>query len=110
MTTVDPEANWTIEGLLLNRQAMTIDTNGRVEMAVPRNGKDFTLEELRALIGAEMVEIVRPRSMPDWLIVCDEEGKLKGDGLVNFIATRAYGNDNDMIVGRVLLCLAKQVK
>lgn len=48
----------------------------------------YTLKELRETLGYEMVEIaVRGDG---WLMVVDEEGRLKPETVVNPIATRIY--------------------
>ena len=59
----------------------------------PKNGSDFTLEELRNIIGTGddgLVEIVQGRS--GTLYICDEEGKLKG--LRQNVAVTAVGRQD----------------
>lgn len=83
--------------------AQIIKTTGEVVEVSPKNGKDFSLEELKAIVGG-WIEVV---SLHDGrLIVCDEEGKLKGKNR-NHKATDLYRLTlltNDFLVGDVLVC------
>ena len=83
--------------------AHIIKTTGEVVEVSPKNGKDFSLEELKAIVGG-WIEVV---SLHDGrLIVCDEEGKLKGKDR-NHKATDLYRLTlltNDFLVGDVLVC------
>ena len=83
--------------------AQIIKTTGEVVEVSPKNGKDFSLEELKAIVGG-WIEVV---SLHDGrLIVCDEEGKLKGKDR-NHKATDLYRLTlltNDFLVGDVLVC------
>lgn len=68
--------------------AKLIKTDGSVTVVAPANGKVFTLEELRALVGG-YIEIV---DTPPWdgsrLAVCNEEGKYpENHPVVNEAAT-----------------------
>ena len=78
-----------------------------IKEVFPKNGKDFSLEELKQYIGGGYIEIVRCKG--GQIMVIDEEGKLKGLP-INPVATMIYGNPNDIIVGDVLLCPDKMVK
>ena len=77
---------------------------------VPANGKpekrhinaDDTLHEFQRLVGG-YIEIVRPYMLPnDWVMVIDEEGKLKGKP-VNRVCTALYASSWDNIVGDAFL-------
>lgn len=83
-------------------------TNGDVENVEPKNGTDFQLEELSAIAGG-YIEVLYLDDKE--ILVCDEEGKLKGYPL-NVRATdivRSYGI-SDYIVGDVLICKTGEVK
>ena len=84
--------------------ATIIRTNGKKEDVRPKNGTDFTIEELREIVGG-YIEIVR---LPDnRIMVVNEEGKLYNLPK-NVQATHIYGYE--VIVGDVLVCDASQVK
>ena len=77
-------------------------TNGDVENVEPKNGTDFQLEELSSIVGG-YIEVLYLDGKE--MLVCDEEGKLKGYPL-NVRATdivRSCGI-SDCIVGDVLIC------
>ena len=88
--------------------AQIIKTTGEVIEVAPKNGTDFSLEELQAIVGG-WIEIVNLR---DGRLLClDEEGKLKGKER-NHVATDIYHQAlhyNDFIVGDVLLCNEDQI-
>lgn len=69
--------------------AKIFKTDGQVISVQPKNGKDFTLKELKAIVGG-YIEIIR---MNDKCIVVNEEGKYW-----------ANVGGNDDIVGDVLVC------
>lgn len=77
-------------------------TNGDIENVEPKNGTDFQLEELQGIVGGyiECLNLSDGR-----LLVCNEEGKLKGLAL-NERATELVRKNgyNDYIVGDVLVC------
>lgn len=89
--------------------AKIIKSNGKIENVEPKNGSNFTLEELKAFVGG-WVEIVY---MPhDELMVVNEEGKL-ADLPINRTATLIYQEAfgySDVIVGDVLLCENYQIQ
>lgn len=89
--------------------AQIIKTNGEVIETQPKNGTDFSLEELKTIVGG-WIEIVNLR---DGRLLClDEEGKLKGKER-NHVATdiyrQAFLQCKDFIVGDVLLCNEDQI-
>ena len=90
--------------------AKLIKVDGSVTEVTPRNGRDFTLDELRAHVGCEWIEIVRlPGGSGDFLVV-DEEGKLNGKAR-NEKATKMYGRmPFDYIVGNALHCKKGEVR
>lgn len=89
--------------------AQIIKTNGETIDVEPKNGKDFKLRELQAIVDG-YIEIVRLPN--DKIMVVNEEGKLRGLE-PNVEATRIYYNVfgyTDIIVGDVLICDANQVE
>ena len=89
--------------------AQIIKTTGEVIEVTPKNGTDFSLEELQTIVGG-WIEIVNLR---DGRLLClDEEGKLKGKER-NHVATdiyrQAFPQCKDFIVGDVLLCNEDQI-
>lgn len=82
--------------------AMIIKTDGQVISVQPKNGKDFSLKELKTIVGG-YIEIIR---MNDKFMVVNEEGKLE-QLPYNALATGLYlanVGGNDYIVGDVLVC------
>lgn len=84
--------------------------SGEVVDMKPANGSIFSYEELKDSIGGGWIEIV---GLPDGrMIVCDEEGKLKGFA-VNASATEvwvsAFG-PTDVLVGDILIADAGEVE
>ena len=83
--------------------ALLLLTNGPTSRVQPRNGTDFTLQELQEFVGG-YVDIVR---LPqDQVLVVNDEG-LRLDLPFNFQASIAANNH---IVGDALLCKASEVK
>lgn len=89
--------------------AKIIKTTGEVIEVAPKNGTDFSLEELQTIVGG-WIEIVNLR---DGRLLClYEEGKLKGKER-NHVATdiyrQAFPQCKDFIVGDVLICNEDQI-
>ena len=76
---------------------------------MPKNGKDFKLEELQGYVGGyiQIIPIDTCRIM-----VMDEEGKLKGKQTNDKATELLYGNIMrwDYVVGDVLVCGKDMVK
>ena len=83
-------------------------TNGEIVGAKPENGTDFSLEELKDIVGGYIEIIQLPNKS---FMVINEEGKL--DNLpFNENATIIYQKficENDYIVGDVLICSEEQI-
>lgn len=89
-------------------KAKIIYANGTNKDVAPKNGKDFSYEELREIVDG-YIEIVQPKD-PKKIMVINEEGKLLGLEL-NLEATKLYGQfPFDVIVGDVLYCDSDMVK
>lgn len=83
--------------------ATWMKTNGECVTVEPKNGSDFTLEELKKFVGG-YIEIVH---MGESLLVVNEEGKLNGLP-VNYAASNLYMRE--VLVGDVLMCRKEQIK
>ena len=68
--------------------ATILRVDGDSEEVQPRNGIDFSLEELQKIVGG-YIEIVKVSNRQ--IMVVDNEGKLKGKP-VNLMASFLYGN------------------
>lgn len=85
-----------------------IKTNNEVIEVTPKNGTDFSLEELQEIVGG-YIEILPLKD--NEIMVINEEGKL--DGLdYNSKATKEVQKCGlaDFIVGDVLVCDTQMVK
>lgn len=87
--------------------ACVITTIGEVTEVKPKNGTDFSLEELQKVVGG-YIEVVGTVD-PSRIMVLNEEGKLKRLS-VNQKATALYPNLADIIVGDVLVCKRRMLK
>ena len=91
-------------------KARVIKTNGEVIEVTPKNGTDFSLEEMQGVVGG-LIEII---DTPDGkqIMVLNEEGKLE-DLPFNMIATgiavKDFGLVGDYIAGDVLVCPSEMV-
>ena len=82
-------------------------SNGDIIETSPKNKKDFSLKELKEIVGG-YIEIL---DLDDAYMVINEEGKLL-DLPFNEKATRLYEcitGTNDYIVGDVLVCPKNQI-
>lgn len=71
-------------------------TDGTIEVVSPANGNEFSLAELQALVGG-LIQVVQTHD--GRVLICDEEGKLKGKAY-NPLATLLYKHGSgDPIVG-----------
>ena len=89
--------------------AQIIKVNGETKTVEPKNGTDFTLEELKSIVGG-YIQIAYLRDGE--IMVMDEEGKLKCKDL-NIQASLRYRRDvnpYDSVVGDVLICKTSQVQ
>lgn len=90
--------------------ALLIKVTGKSSSVTPKNGTNFTLEELYKLIGCDMIEVVYPLYDSNIIIVIDEEGKLKGKD-INYAATIMWGGAGyDALVGDVIVCHISMLK
>lgn len=89
--------------------ATIIKTDGYVINIEPKDGKEFSLEEMQTIVSG-YIEIVDLHD-GNYMVV-NEEGKLKGLA-INHVATQIYTNAfpgvYDVIVGDVLVCNKHQI-
>ena len=83
--------------------ATLLYADGRKEDVTPKNGSDFTLEELQGFVVG-YIDIVSARN--NRILVVDDEGLYK-EASLNLNATNAAGM---IIVGDALLCEKWEVK
>jgi hypothetical protein len=91
------------------RQAVLIKADGTRELVEPKNGEDFSREELQGFVDG-YIEIVFCRDKK--IMVLNEEGKLMSLPF-NPEATKIFQDnfgDRDIIVGDVLYCDITLVK
>jgi hypothetical protein len=83
--------------------------NGEVETIEPKNGTDFQLEELQAVVGG-YIECL-PLYNTTEIMTCNEEGKILGLPL-NRRATQIIVDNGyeDCIAGDVLVCREGKIK
>lgn len=90
--------------------ATLLTPSGESRQVTPANGKAFTLDELYALIGCEMVQMIHlPDGRDMWM---DEEGKFNDKLLPNELASKllllAGGIDGDYVLGNALLATPEE--
>ena len=97
--------------------AQIIKTNGEVIETQPKNGTDFSLEELQAIVEHKVgnvsyhyIEIINLRD--GRIMVINDEGKLIGCEMnrkATYIFMQSFGAF-DIVVGNVLLCNDNEVR
>lgn len=95
--------------MLFNVMAKIYKMNGEVLYIEPKNGENFSLEELQKIVRG-YIEILPLDD--DEIMVLNEEGKCKNLG-INLMATSLMlcaGYRHDFIVGDVLVCRSDEVK
>jgi hypothetical protein len=75
-------------------------TDGTSTEVQPKNGTNYSLEELYKMLGCEMVEVVYTQDN-DTILICDEEGTFVENPRRNVQASNLAGCQ---IVGNVLVC------
>lgn len=93
---------------MTTHKAKLIKTDGTIENVEPKNGTDFSLDEMQKFVGG-YIEVAYPPSEHGAIMVVNEEGKLRGLP-INKLASKAYFPNQDVIVGDVLLCHTSQIK
>ena len=95
-----------------------ITPEGVITPLLPKNKKFYTLEELQEAVEG-YIEIVPIGKYPfhgrdvQWVMVLNEEGKLKSkevNSIATFIYRKYIPENDDFIVGTVLVCPSIMVK
>ena len=89
--------------------ALLLYPDGSEVIIQPKNGHDFSLDELKSCIGGGWIELVY---LDDGrIMVIDEEGKLKRQKY-NINATRMLNDPllRDYIAGIALVCNTKEIE
>jgi hypothetical protein len=81
-------------------------TDGTSTEVQPKNGTNYSLEELYELLGCEMIEVVYTQDN-NTILICDEEGTFVASPQRNHAASRLAGCH---IVGNVLACHTSRLK
>lgn len=94
-------------------KANLVKADGTSTFVVPKNGTDFSLEELKEFVGG-WIEIVW-LNKTDEIMIINEEGKLMDLPLNHYGSFRLWNEkphtkESDYIVGDVLICHRSQVK
>lgn len=90
-------------GILMN-------VTGTQQVVSPKNGTDYKLEELYAMLNVQMIEVVTLSE--HMIMIIDEEGKLNGSAQ-NFEATGIFQmacNTEDVIMGNALVCNTEELQ
>ena len=88
--------------------AKLIKASGEVETIKPKNGTDFSLEELQGYVGGYIEIVQLHKENTGNIMVVNEEGKINNLP-INHIASVLYGL-RDTIVGDVVVCKSNQVQ
>ena len=95
----------------MQQKALLLTQDGRIEPIKPANGKNFTLSELKELIGCdwgiEVIYLNNSGTGNDPIMIGDDEARLVSEPVVNPIATKVYQqswNTRNDIVGNIVLC------
>jgi hypothetical protein len=95
----------------MQKKALLLTQDGRIEPIKPANGKNFTLSELKKLIGCdwgiEVIYLNNSGQENDPIMIGDDEARLVSEPVVNPIATKVYQeswNTRNDIVGNIVLC------
>lgn len=100
----------------MTKKAKLYKTNGVVTDIQPKNGKDFSLKELQSYVGGTIDIQALPSGR---VLVLNDNGKI--DGLpkneeatfvwkMEYPITRYPVNNDELIVGDVIICDSKLIK
>jgi len=93
-----------LDGARLEPGGALIKTDCSVELVLPKNGSDFSLDELQIFVGGP-IQVV-PLGEEGLELLCNDEGKLEGMER-NVLATRIWelwwGDKTDIVVGNVMI-------
>ena len=97
-------------------QAKWIKASGEIISVNPKDGKEFSLEEMKHYIGGGYIQMITPPGKTGAIMIIDEDGKMKNFP-INIIATRMWQQYaqqgsmrmDDAVVGDVLLMHRSQI-
>ena len=98
--------------------AQLLKTDGTIEEISPKNGTDFTIQELYSLIGCDTIEVIylnNDGEDEDLIFIGDEEARLVDEPKLNVAATVMYRESWNVgypydIVGNIVVCKSKELK
>lgn len=94
------------------KKDLLVTTEGKVKKVLPKNGTDYTLEELHELTGCDTVQLINMRC--GLMMVIDDNGKLVGKDLNELATIMARQTKcifpNDYIVGTALVCFNDRIR
>src|SRR5437879_2637202 len=93
--------------------ALLLKADGQNFVIQPENKTNFSLRELYKLISCTIVKLahsqVGSRRYKGYILIIDEEGKLKNNR-INNVASEWYSHPFDQIVGDAILCHTSMFK
>ena len=96
--------------------ATLLHQDGDIQGIQPANGTDFSLSELKDLLGCSYIEVIyldNEGNDDDLIMIGDEEGRLISDPVENVQATKVYRESwgcQQNIVGNIILCPSSMLK
>jgi hypothetical protein len=96
--------------------ATLLHQDGDFQGIQPVNGTDFSLSELKDLLGCSYIEVIyldNEGDDDDLIMIGDEEGRLISDPVENVQATKIYRESwgcEQNIVGNIILCPSSMLK
>ncbi len=96
--------------------ATLLHQDGDIQGIQPANGTDFSLSELKDLLGCSYIEVIyldNEGDDDDLIMIGDEEGRLISDPVENVQATKVYRESwgcEQNIVGNIILCPSSMLK
>ena len=100
----------------MSATATLLHQDGDIQGVQPANGTDFSLSELKDLLGCSYIEVIyldNEGSDDDLIMIGDEEGRLISDPVENVQATKVYRESwgcQQNIVGNIILCPSSMLK
>ena len=94
-------------------KAKLLKASGEVVEIKPKNGTDFTLDELYKHLQCSLVDVINLNQ--DDIMIVDDEGKLTSNNVVNVNATKLAQENQaiifwDYIAGNAIVCNRKMVR
>lgn len=89
-------------------EAKIYKADGTIVPVSPKNGKDFKCEELQEIVGGYFE--IASANIKGRIIVCNEEGKLKGMDVNKKASLMLLTYPFDFIAGDALICPSYMVR